>query len=56
MDENEKKYLSEFVKSKKLSYNPKLFTDLYNEDELGGMIRNLDFWLRENFIKLVSNK
>lgn len=56
IDENEKKYLSEFVKSKKLSYNPKLFTDLYNEDELGGMIRNLDFWLRENFIKLVSNK
>jgi len=56
MDKNEKEYLNGFVNSKKLTYNPKLFTDLYNEDELGGMIRNLDFWLRENFLKLVSNK
>ena len=54
MDENDKEYLNEFVNSKDLSYNPKLFVDLYNEDELGGMIRNVDFWLRENFIKLVS--
>tara|TARA_R110001599_G_scaffold201739_1_gene398471 strand:- start:173 stop:1210 length:1038 start_codon:yes stop_codon:yes gene_type:complete len=54
MDENEKKYINECVESKDLPYIPKMFTDLYNEDELGGMIRNLDFWLRENFIKLVS--
>ena len=56
MDKNEKEYLDGFVNNKELKYNPKLFTNLYNEDELGGMIRNLDFWLRENFIKLVSKK
>ena len=25
---------------------------LYNEDQLGGMIRNLDYWLKENFERL----
>ena len=56
MDENDKTFLSEFVESKDLNYLPEVFTNLYNEDELGGMIRNLDFWLRENFLKLVSKK
>jgi len=56
MSKDDKEYLDGFVNSKELTYNPKLFTDLYNEDELGGMIRNLDFWLRENFLKLVSKK
>ena len=56
MDENDKKYIDGFVESKDLSYLPQVFTDLYNEDELGGMIRNLEFWLRENFLKLVSKK
>ena len=56
MDKNDKTYIDGFVESKDLPYIPEVFTSLYNEDELGGMIRNLDFWLRENFIKLVSKK
>ena len=56
MDEGDKEFLTEFAESKDLNYLPEVFTNLYNEDELGGMIRNLDFWLRENFLKLVSKK
>ena len=56
MDENDKTFINGFVESKDLPYIPEVFTSLYNEDELGGMIRNLDFWLRENFLKLVSKK
>ena len=52
MDENEKKYLDEVVKSKELNYIPEQFISLYNEDQLGGMIRNLDYWLNENFERL----
>ena len=52
MDENEKKYLDEVAKSKKLNYIPEQFISLYNEDQLGGMIRNLDYWLKENFERL----
>ena len=51
--ENDKKYLDEVVKSKELNYIPKQFIAMYNEDKLGGMIRNLDYWLDENFKKLV---
>jgi len=52
MDENEKKYLDEVAKSKELNYIPEQFISLYNEDQLGGMIRNLDYWLKENFERL----
>jgi len=52
MDKNEKKYLDEVVKLKELNYIPEQFISLYNEDQLGGMIRNLDYWLKENFERL----
>ena len=52
IDKNEKKYLDEVVKSKELNYIPEQFISLYNEDQLGGMIRNLDYWLKENFERL----
>jgi hypothetical protein len=54
--ENDKKWLDEVVKSEELSYIPEQFIALYNEDKLGGMIRNLDYWLKENFEKLVISK
>ena len=54
--ENDKKWLDEFVISEELKYIPEQFKALYNEDKLGGMIRNLDYWLKENFEKLVINK
>ena len=54
--DNDKKWLDEFVISEELNYIPEQFKALYNEDKLGGMIRNLDYWLKENFEKLVINK
>ena len=56
LGENDKKYIDGFVESKDLNYLPEQFTALYNEDKLGGMIRNLDFWLDDVFAKLVTNK
>ncbi len=52
--DNDKKYLDEVVKSEELTYIPKQFIALYNEDKLGGMIRNLEYWLSENFEKLIK--
>ena len=54
--DNDKKWLDEFVVTEELNYIPEQFKALYNEDKLGGMIRNLDYWLKENFEKLVINK
>ena len=52
LNQNEKDYLDKVVESKELHYIPEQFTALYNEDKLGGMIRNLDFWLKDVFTKL----
>lgn len=56
LDEKDKEYLNEIVNSNDLNYLPEEFISLYNEDKLGGMIRNLEYWLDENFKKLVIKK
>ena len=49
IDKNDKNYLNEVVKSKDIHYIPDQFIAMYNEDKLGGMIRNLDFWIKDIF-------
>ena len=56
LGENDKDYLDEVVKSKDLNYIPEQFMALYKEDQLGGIIRNLYFWLKDVFHNLVINK
>jgi len=56
LDEKEKAYLDKVVESKDLNYIPEQFISLYKEDKLGGMIRNLDYWLKDVFEKLVLKK
>ena len=33
-------------------YLPEQFVAFYNEDKLGGMIRNVEFWIKDVFEKL----
>ena len=56
LDENDKNYLNQVVKSKELNYIPDQFISFYNEDKLGGIIRNLEFWIKDVFEKLSYNK
>jgi len=56
LDKNDKNYLNQVVKSKELNYIPNQFIAFYNEDKLGGMIRNLEFWIKDVFEKLSYNK
>jgi len=51
LDENDKKYLREVVKSKDYQYLPEQFVAFYNKDKLGGMIRNVEFWVKDVFEK-----
>lgn len=52
LDDSDKIVLLETIEEDVPSLNSKMFMDLYNEDQLGGMIRNVDFWLNENFSHL----
>ena len=49
LDDNDKVLLEESIEAEVPKLDSKLFMDLYNEDQLGGMIRNTDFWLKDNF-------
>ena len=49
LDVNDKILLDESIKAGVPALDSKSFMNLYNEDSLGGMIRNTDFWLKEQF-------
>lgn len=51
LDENDKKYLSQVVETNEFDYIPEQFVAFYNEDKLGGMIRNVEFWVKDIFEK-----
>ena len=52
----EKEYLNKVVNSEIPPYIPEQFVAFYNQDKLGGMIRNVEFWVKDIFEKLVINK
>ena len=52
LDENDKKYLTQVVNTNDYNYIPDQFVAFYNEDKLGGMIRNVEFWVKDIFEKL----
>jgi len=52
IDEHEIEFLNHLVKDDLPELNSKPFITLYEEDKLGGMIRNLEYWLRDNFAEL----
>jgi hypothetical protein len=49
IDEREKEYLDDLIDSEFPELNSEMFIQFYNTDQLGGMIRNLDIWLKDNF-------
>ena len=56
IDKNDEKYLDEVVNSDVPSYLPEQFVAMYNQDKLGGMIRNVEFWVDDIFKSLVIKK
>ena len=48
----DKKYLTQVVETNDYDYIPEQFVAFYNEDKLGGMIRNVEFWVKDIFEKL----
>tara|TARA_R110000796_G_scaffold80417_3_gene178091 strand:+ start:407 stop:1432 length:1026 start_codon:yes stop_codon:yes gene_type:complete len=52
IDENDKKFLDAFAAEPTPDYYPKIFKEMYNEDHLDNMIRNVDLWLKERFENL----
>jgi len=49
LSKDDKEYIESAVSNKKLVFLPDQFQSLYDEDELGGMIRNTRLWLNDIF-------
>ena len=49
IDDKQIEYLENLIEEDIPSLNSKMFIQLYNEDKLGGMIRNLEYWLKDIF-------
>ena len=54
LSENDKEVLEDISEHPHLGLNPEGFLRLYNEDGIGKMIRNVDFWLKDIFKTLNS--
>ena len=52
LDSKDKEYLKNRVETKDYHYIPDQFVAFYNEDKLGGMIRNVEFWVKDIFESL----
>ena len=56
ISKKEEEYLDKLVNSDIPPYLPEQFVAFYNQDKLGGMIRNVEFWVKDLFEKLVIKK
>jgi DNA polymerase-1 len=56
IDDNGKQTLHNFIKPSPLELHSKYFIKMYNDDQLGNLIRNVEFWLKDNFQNLVTSK
>lgn len=54
IDEYDEEYLKQFVEEHAPQLQSSLIAKLYNEDNLGAIIRNLDWWIKENFTQLTG--
>ncbi len=56
IDDKQKEYLDNLLEEDIPDLNTQMFIQLYNEDKLGGMIRNLENWIKENFEHFIGYK
>jgi len=56
MSEQDKSNVDKFIKETQLEFHPKEFLEMYHNDQIGGLIRNVETWIQDIFKKLVINK
>lgn len=56
MSDKDKEYVDDFVQNYQLEFHPEEFVQMCEEDQLGNLIRNTDFWVRDIFKELLENQ
>jgi 5'-3' exonuclease len=56
MDDKDKMFIDKFVENTPLNYFPETFVEMCEEDQIGNLIRNTDYWVRDIFKDLLENQ
>lgn len=56
MDDKDKMFIDKFVEKTPLNFLPDTFVEMCNEDQIGNLIRNTDYWVRDIFKDLLENQ
>ena len=56
MDDKDKMFIDKFVENPHLNFLPETFVEMCEEDQLGNLIRNTDYWVRDIFKDLLENQ
>ena len=56
IDDRGKKHIDNLIVENFPDFNPEMFIQFYNEDKMGGMIRNLETWLKDIFSQFKGYK
>jgi len=56
VNDMDREYVDNLILEDLPDFNPEMFISLYNEDSLGGMIRNLESWLKDNFMLFTTHE
>lgn len=56
MSDKDKMFIDKFVEKTHLNFYPSEFVEMCNEDQLGNLIRNTEFWVQDIFKGLLENQ
>jgi 5'-3' exonuclease len=56
MSDKDKEYVDDFIQNYQLEFHPEEFVQMCEEDQLGNLIRNTDFWVRDIFKGFLENQ
>jgi 5'-3' exonuclease len=56
MTDQDKMFIDKFVENTHLPYFPSEFIEMYHEDQLGNLIRNVDVWIKDIFKDLLEKQ
>jgi len=49
-------FIDKFVENTHLNFLPETFVEMCEEDQIGNLIRNTDYWVRDVFKDLLENQ
>jgi len=56
ISDTDKMFIDKFIENTHLQFFPSTFVEMCNEDQIGNLIRNTEFWVQDIFKYLLENK